>query len=97
MANRLCAVLPVAENGDMGDHLGRAGTALYTRTTTTVVLGLKQRRKSGRIKRITEALSLVPCIYAASASGNLLCLLNLGIYQFDDRHRCGITGAVAQT
>jgi hypothetical protein len=41
MANHLCAVLPVAENGDRGDDLGRAGTALYTRIITTVVLGEK--------------------------------------------------------
>ena len=38
VANRLCAVLPVAENRYLGDYLGWAGTASCIRIITTVVL-----------------------------------------------------------
>jgi hypothetical protein len=38
VANRLCAVLSVADNGELGDYLGRAGTAPFIMILTTVVL-----------------------------------------------------------
>jgi hypothetical protein len=38
VANRLCAVLPVADNGYVGGYLGRAGTASFIRITATVVV-----------------------------------------------------------
>jgi hypothetical protein len=38
VANRLCAVPPVAENGSLGDDLGRTVTTPYTKIITTVVL-----------------------------------------------------------
>jgi hypothetical protein len=43
VANRLCPVRPVAENGNMGNELGRARTVPCTRITTTVVLTAARR------------------------------------------------------
>ena len=42
VANRLCPVRPGAENGKMGNDLGRARTVPCTRITTTVVLVIVQ-------------------------------------------------------